>query len=56
MFNYTFKNLETNHIFSSSNDLKTLITFYHKVPRRKHSTLVIIDNTTGELLKIKAPK
>ena len=56
MFNYTFKNLETNHIFSSSNNLKNLITFYHKVPRRKHSTLVIIDNTTGELLKIKAPK
>ena len=53
---YTFKNLETGHIFDSSNDLKYLTEFYHKVPRRKNTTLIIVDNVTGELIKIKPPK
>ena len=53
---YTFKNINTNHIFYTSNNLKSIITFYHKVPRRKYTTLVIVDNITGELIKVKPPK
>ena len=56
MFTYTFKNLNTNHIFYQSNTLSHVVAFYHKVPRRKTTTLAIIDNITGELIKVKAPK
>ena len=56
MYNYTFKNIDTNHIFFQSNNLHNVLKFYHNVPRRKNTTLVIIDNNTGELLKIKIAK
>lgn len=53
---YTFLNINNNHIFYQSNDLNSVITFYHKVPRRKHHTLAIVDNITGELIRIKSPR
>ena len=37
-------------------NLKHVIAFYHKVPRRKRTALAIVDTVTGELLKVKVPK
>ena len=56
MFRYTFYNERTQHVFSNDNDLQAIINFYHKVPRRKHSALIIIDNTTGEVIRYKQPR
>ena len=53
---YKFINLDTQHLFYESDNLKHVIAFYHKVPRRKRHTLAIVDTTTGELLKVKAPR
>lgn len=53
---YKFINLDTQHTFYESDNLKHVIAFYHKVPRRKRSALAIVDTVTGELLKVKVPK
>ena len=50
---YKFFNLSTNHVFLETDNLKEAITFYHKVPRRKNSNLVILDTETGEVVKNK---
>ena len=50
---YTFKNIHTNHIFFQSNNLKQIIQFYHKVPKRKTTTILIVNNVTGEIIKMK---
>ena len=55
-YTYKFFNITTNHTLHQSNNLKEITTFYHKVPRRKHSTLLLINTITGEVLKIKSPK
>lgn len=53
MKKYTLQNIHTCHIFLSSDDLKTVTTLYHKIPHRKNSAIAIIDNTTGEIIKMK---
>ena len=53
---YILFNHDTHHIFCTSDSLQYVINFYHKIARRKHSTILILDNTTGELIRIKAPK
>lgn len=55
-YTYKFFNINTNHIFLQSNNLKHITNFYHKVPRRKYSTLILLNNITGEILKMKSPK
>lgn len=53
MKKYSLQNIHTCHTFLSSDDLKTVTTLYHKIPRRKNSAIAIIDNTTGEIIKMK---
>lgn len=53
---YKFFNINTNHTFYTSNNLKQITNFYHKVPRRKHSTLILLNTITGEIIKMKPPK
>lgn len=55
-FKYTFKNITNGHVFYESDDPKKVINFYHKVPRRKHHVLAIVDNITGELIRTKVPR
>lgn len=56
MKTYTFFNATTNHVFYESDNLQDTINFYHKVPRRKHCHLIIINNATGEVVRAKLPK
>lgn len=56
MYRYTFLNLQTKHVFFETDDLKDLLNFYHKVPRRLTHDLAIQDNETGELVRIKYAK
>ena len=53
---YKLFNHDTNHIFRKSDDLQSCINLYHKIPRRKHSTVVLLDTETGELIRMKLPK
>ena len=53
---YKLFNYNTNHIFYQSDNLQHSINFYHKIPRRKHSTVMLLDTDTGELIRVKLPK
>ena len=53
---YKLFNYNTNHIFHQSDDLQPCIAMYHKIPRRKHSTVMLLDTDTGELIRVKLPK
>lgn len=53
---YKLFNYNTNHIFYQSDNLQHSINFYHKISRRKHSTVMLLDTDTGELIRVKAPK
>ena len=53
MSNYKIFNINTNHTFYQSNNLKQTITFYHKISKRKNSTIILLDNFTGEIIKMK---
>lgn len=54
MYNYTLENCKTNNIFFENDNLKNVIEFYHKIPRRKTpNSIIILDNFTGEIIKMK---
>lgn len=53
---YKLFNYNTNHIFQQSNDLQSTLTLYHKISRRKHSSVMLLDTDTGELIRVKLPK
>lgn len=53
---YKLFNYNTNHIFYQSGNLVFILNMYHKIPRRKHSTIMLLDTETGELIRVKLPK
>lgn len=53
---YKLFNYDTNHIFHQSDSLNDTIDMYHKIPRRKHSTVMLLDTETGELIRVKFPQ
>lgn len=53
---YKLFNSNTNHIFQQSDNLNDTLNLYHKIPRRKHSTILLLDTETGELIRVKLPK
>lgn len=53
---YKLFNYDTNHVFHQSDNLTDAINMYHKISRRKHSTVMLLDTDTGELIRVKAPK
>ena len=53
---YKLFNYNTNHTFHQSDDLQPCINLYHKIPRRKHSTVMLLDTETGELIRVKFPQ
>ena len=56
MARYTIANLDTRHVFSRFNDLKSAINYYHKIPRRVNGMIVLTDDETGEIIKYKLSK
>ena len=53
---YKLFNCDTNHVFHQSDNLTDTINMYHKISRRKHSTVMLLDTDTGELIRVKLPK
>lgn len=53
---YSIKNTQTGYILYYASDLKTAKHVFYHIPRRKHVDLVLMDNETGEILKIKHAK
>jgi hypothetical protein len=50
---FTVLNVNTKHAFASTNTFSAAIKFYHKIPRRKKSTIAIRNNVTGEIVRSK---
>ena len=50
---FTVLNVTTRHAFASANTLSAAVKFYHKIPRRKKSTIAIRSNVTGEIVRSK---
>ena len=53
---YQIVNPTTNRILTSAYTLSGIQHFWNHIPRRKTSELHLIDNHTGEILKIKPKK
>lgn len=53
---YKLFNINTNHIFHQSDNLTDCINLYHKISRRKHSAVLLLDTDTGELIRMKFPQ
>lgn len=50
---YVIFNVQTGYVLRLGNNLKEMTRFWHKVPKRKYSTLVLCSNYTGEIIKQK---
>lgn len=53
---YAVKNTQTQYTLFSSGNLERAKHIYHCVPRRKYGDIILMDNETGEILKIKLKK
>lgn len=53
---YHIQNRTTGYILAESDDFYFIKTTWHKIPRRKHCTLVLLDTQTGEVLKTRYSK
>lgn len=56
MKRYTIESFQTNYVLGSFNELEDAICFYHKIARRKFGDIGLIDQTTGEIVKLKKSK
>ena len=50
---YHIKNTTTSNTLITSDDLMFIKQRYYHIPKRKHSTLILLDTETGEILKSK---
>ena len=50
---YHIINSENGYILGTRNDIADIKTLWYNIPRRKTVNLFLIDNDTGEILKIK---
>ena len=50
---YSIVNQTTRYTLSESDDLRAITAMWHKVPRRKASDLLLMDNYTGEIMRTK---
>ncbi len=53
---YSIINTTTKHILTTQTSLEKIKRYWHNIPRRKTSELVLVDDATGEVLKVKPPK
>lgn len=52
-YRYTIENLQRDYVLVTTNDLERANHLWHRIPRRKHTDLVMIDQTTGEIMKMR---
>jgi len=53
---YSIVNTTTKHILTTQTSLERIKRYWNNIPRRKNSDLVLVDDATGEILKIKPKK
>lgn len=56
MTHYSLLNPKTGTVFYSSDDWDCCQHMWNHIPRRKGSELLWVDNTTGEIVKLKPRK
>lgn len=56
MQTYSIINTTTKHILTTQTSLEKIKRYWHNIPRRKTSELILVDDATGEILKVKPPK
>lgn len=56
MQTYSIINPKTQNTLTTQKSLKKIQHYWNHIPRRKTSQLFLINNTTGEILKIKPKK
>lgn len=53
---YSIINPTTKHILTTQTSLERIKRYWHNIPRRKNSDLILVDDATGEILKVKPKK
>ena len=53
---YSIINTTTKHILTTQTSLERIKRYWHNIPRRKNSELILVDDITGEILKVKPKK
>lgn len=53
MQTYSIINTTTQHILTTQTSLERIQRYWNNIPRRKTSELILVDDITGEILKIK---
>lgn len=52
-YRYTIENLQRDYVLTATNDLERANHLWNRIPRRKYTDLVMIDQTTGEIMKMR---
>lgn len=52
-YRYTIENLQRDYVLAATNDLERANHLWYRIPRRKHTDLVMVDQTTGEIMKMR---
>lgn len=52
-YDFSIENLQTKNVLFASSDWRMIMHYWHCIPKRKNTDLIIVDNTTGEILKTK---
>lgn len=53
---YSIINTTTKHILTIQTSLEEIKRYWNNIPRRKTTELVLVDDATGEILKVKPPR
>lgn len=53
---YSIINTTTKNILTTQTSLERIKRYWRNIPRRKNSDLILVDDATGEILKIKPKK
>lgn len=53
---YSIINTTTKHILTTQTSLERIKRYWNNIPRRKNSELILVDDATGEILKVKPKK
>lgn len=53
---YSIINTTTKHILTTQTSLERIKQYWRNIPRRKHSELILVDDATGAILKVKPSK
>jgi len=56
MQTYSIINTTTKHILTTQTSLEEIKRYWYNIPRRKTTELILVDDVTGEILKVKPPR